>query len=369
MEVASVDQYLAAATSEVEKGNVAPWLWDRALAQAKGGRESAIPDYLRARATALRVHRRDLRTGRRVSASCVAGNTPAESATIGSTGRSKPTLVERCDAKCNTRFVTAITAICAGIVVSVLLFYSYLGSGSAQAPVVASKAAPVNTTPSQVRAEIVLKVSKDAATIAIQQKQKQELIARIDELRLAGNWNVLVLNATEWTRMEPGNAVAWNQLSLGYERLKQYDDAYGAATKAVGLAPGESLYWRNLGELDRELNLPEEALRAYEEAAALDDKDIHSLVQAGILNVRLARMPEARHALDRALAAYPEDPEVLCLKAVVARPPIAAKELTAAAKRRESLGGSCRDFAEQKDGSVAASSSRASQSAVVPRKR
>ena len=129
------------------------------------------------------------------------------------------------------------------------------------------------------------------------------------------------------------------------------------------------LWWRNLGELDRELNLPEEALRAYEQAVTLNDKDIHSLVQAGILNVRLARMPEARHALDRALALDPEDPDVQCLKAVVAHPPIAEKKLTAAAKRRESLGGSCRDFAEQKDGSVAASSSRASQSPVVPRKR
>jgi hypothetical protein len=41
------------------------------------------------------------------------------------------------------------------------------------------------------------------------------------------------------------------------------------------------LYWRNLGELDRELDLPEEAVRAYEEATALNDQDIPSLVQVG----------------------------------------------------------------------------------------
>jgi hypothetical protein len=72
--------------------------------------------------------------------------------------------------------------------------------------------------------------------------------------------------------------------------------------------------------------------------------------------------------LDKALAANPEDPEVVCLKAVVAHPPTAPKELPAGAKHLESLTGSCRDFAERRDPAVVANSSNAAKSAVVPRK-
>jgi hypothetical protein len=91
-------------------------------------------------------------------------------------------------------------------------------------------------------------------------------------------------------------------------------------------------------------------------------------VQAGLLNLRLGRMAEAKLALDKALAVSPEDPDVVCLKAVVARPPTALKELPAAATHRESFGGSCRDFAVRVDGSVVANGSDAIKSAVVPRK-
>jgi tetratricopeptide (TPR) repeat protein len=174
-------------------------------------------------------------------------------------------------------------------------------------------------------------------------------LAKIAELRLTGNWHVLVLYAGEWTRREPQNAAAWNELSLGYERLRQFDDAYNAATKAVALAPNISLYWRNLGQLDVELDLPEEALRAFEGAIALDDRDMHSLAQAGLLYWRLARVPEAKVALDKALALSAEDPDSLCLKALIANRPVAPKVLNAAARPPGPRETTCRDFTDVKD--------------------
>ena len=368
-EAPSVDKYLAAATSEYEQGEIDQPLWDRALAQANGDRESAVPHYLRARATALRVRKRDLRTEKRTRASHVTDNAPSGSAHPASTGRSKAGDGKRRSVKFNASYGIALVATCAAIVWGAMLLYVSLGRTAPQETAVAASVVPANRSEPSVRTDTSARAVKSASDSGAQKRPSAELIARIDELRLADNWNVLVLYATEWTRLEPGNAAAWNQLSLGYEKLRQYDDAYAAATKAVSLAPKEPLYWRNLGDLDRELNLPDEALRAYGEASALNDKDIHSLVQLGMLNLRLARMPEARLALDKALAANPDDPEVVCLKAVVARPPTAAKELPAAAKHLETFTGSCRDFAERKDPAVVANGSNATQSAAVPRKR
>ena len=60
---------------------------------------------------------------------------------------------------------------------------------------------------------------------------------KVSELKAAGNWNVLVLYAVEWARKAPANAEAWNELSLGYAKLRQFNDALeggdqGDATRA-----------------------------------------------------------------------------------------------------------------------------------------
>ena len=231
---------------------------------------------------------------------------------------------------------------------------------------VSSAANPVSraaTPPPVPTSQPAPKAEHDAVSV------RQELLAKIEELRLAGNWHVLVLYAGEWTRRDPRNAAAWNELSLGYERLRQFDDAYNAATKAVALAPEVALYWRNLGQLDVELNLPEEALRAFEGATALDDRDLHSLVQAGLLYWRLARAPEAKVALDKALALSAEDPDALCLKALIANRPVASKAPVAVAKQSGPHEMTCRDFTDVKDAPVVAKSLPAPAMAVVPRKR
>ena len=368
-EVPDSDKYRDAAKVEFEQGNIDQPLWDRALAQAKGDRESAIPVYLSARATALRLRKRDLRSEGRSHTSRATGNSSVQQIDSGNSEASKAANDEGRGTKLNASYGIVLVAACAGVVWCALLLYLYLGRTAPKEPAVAASAAPAVRVETPIRAQDAARTGKEVRDTAIQRRSSAELITRIEELKLADNWNVLVLYATEWTRLEPSNAAAWNQLSLGYEKLKQYDDAYGAATKAVNLAPNEALYWRNLGELDRVLALPDEALNAYGEAAALNERDIHSLVQMGLLNLRLARMPEARAALDRALAASPEDPDVVCLKSVVARPPVVAKDFQGAAKHRESYTGTCRDYAEGKGLPVVASSDNATQSAAVPRKR
>ena len=61
----NLDKFLREATRQYEEGHIDAPLWTRALAQANDDKETAVGIYLRARATALRLLNRDLRTERR----------------------------------------------------------------------------------------------------------------------------------------------------------------------------------------------------------------------------------------------------------------------------------------------------------------
>ena len=357
--VAVVDKYFAAAEAEFQKGDIDQPLWDRALNEAKGDREKAIVNYLRTRATSLKVSKREPRTITYAPVPRELDDPPAPRALPKKV--SEPREAAKPARKFNARAV-GIAATCAGVVVCAALLYVFLGSGLSPKSDVVSAATPMNRAKPKAPATADQPVAPKTAP-----DPTLELIGKIETLRVAGNWNVLVLYAGEWARREPWNAAAWNELSLGYERLRQFDDAYNAATKAVALAPEVPLYWRNLGQLDLELNLHEEALRAYEGATALDDRDMHSLVRSGILYWRLARLPEAKVASDKALALSPEDPDALCLKAVIAKGQAAQKVLNLAAKQPRDA--TCREMTEVKDAPMVANSSPPAAMAVVPRKR
>jgi Flp pilus assembly protein TadD len=129
----------------------------------------------------------------------------------------------------------------------------------------------------------------------------------VQELKDAGNWNVLVLYASKWTRDEPGNVAAWKELSIGYANLRQFNDALVAATKAVELSPGEALLWRNIGHL----------------------------------NVTLEQLPEAESAFDRALAVSSDDADALCGAALFAYRQGRMKDAGAIARRVHPSDGSC----------------------------
>ena len=83
-----------------------------------------------------------------------------------------------------------------------------------------------------------------------------------------------MLYAVEWTRKEPNNPTAWDQLRMGYMYLRQYDDALSAATKAVTLAPDDARLWRNVGEINLDIDDPRRALQAFEQAATRNPHDV-----------------------------------------------------------------------------------------------
>jgi tetratricopeptide (TPR) repeat protein len=147
---------------------------------------------------------------------------------------------------------------------------------------------------------------------------RSALRATVAQLKSAGNWNVLVLYATEWTRKEPGNAAAWGELSVGYANLRQYNEALDAAAKAVQFAPGDGATWRNLGQL----------------------------------NLAVDRLPDAAVAFDKALALNPDDTDARCGAALVAQRQARPKDADAIVRRPLSAGSSCVELGGSQSASV-----------------
>ena len=273
MPAKSIDRFLKEATQQYEEGHIDHPLWDRALSQAGNDKAVATESYLRARATVLRLLDRKRRSQRADAPTAVAvelgGDTVTPSVTIADASerarRSRKILRHR------NAMIAAAALVPLGF--GAWLLIGYLGSsttsGTAVARSVPVSIQPVARSPAPAAATQITAVgdkgSRPGAT--------PEFLNKIQELNDAGNWNVLVLYAVEWTRLEPANAAAWNQLRAGYVNLRQYRDALDAATKAVQLAPEDSRMWRNLGQADMDLNDPVEAVRAFDQALAVSPDD------------------------------------------------------------------------------------------------
>jgi hypothetical protein len=311
----SYDPFIAEAAQEFERGHVEQPLWVRSLAQANGKVDEAKPAYLRARAVALRLERR---------------NKPAEPSPqrSGSTDRRAKAPVRRTfDGK-----RIGIGGLALGI--AIVVFFVVRPDSAPPAP---GTAVPKATPATAARADDAKRPRANSGP------PPEDFAARIQSFKDAGNWNVLVLYAVEWTRKEPANAQAWKELGGGYLRMKQYEDALDATRKAVQMAPDDAQLWQNLGQINVALWQPAAALSAFEKASALNEHDVASRAQAGALNLELGHLPEARAAFASALAINPLDVEALCGSATVARKEGRTKDVEAFARSLKSAGLECRE--------------------------
>jgi tetratricopeptide (TPR) repeat protein len=216
-------------------------------------------------------------------------------------------------------------------------------SDAAQQHNVAKPAPPVNVSGRSMPSGQTASVAANTASPAREDVSGEDFVGRVQALEKAGNWNLLVIHAAEWTRKQPGNAEAWKELSLGYVKLRQFGEALDAATKAVQLSPENFLVWQNFGQVNLALQRPAEALVAFQRAAALNDRDVISLVQEGKLNTQLGHIPDARIAFAKALAVSPEDVQALCGAASIAQKEGRVKDADAMMRQVTSLDGRCRD--------------------------
>lgn len=298
---AKPDPYGAQAAREYAEGHIDTPLWNRALTQANGDRTAAAAIYVRARATALRLF--DRHPEQRVNVR--PRKDPAED---------EPDVEPRLGLFSRYRTPILAAAVIVPLAVGGAIFATTRSSPPPAVAAVAAPPAAVATAPAKRAADAK---SKEPGA----RPPGPDLAKKVQELRDTGNWNVMALYAVEWTRKEPGNAAAWDALRLGYVRLKQYEDAAIAATKATQIAPDDAKLWRALADIHLDRDDPTQALAAFEQAAARNDHDLDSVYQVGLLNARLGQPQAARAAFDRALAVKPNDPIATCLRAAVAQMP------------------------------------------------
>jgi tetratricopeptide (TPR) repeat protein len=314
LQFTTTDEFLASAVREYQAGNVDQALWRRATAQCGDNTSLVIAAYLRHRATALQLQSRAAAraeiqargTGKRRLA------TKVESATNDDTAAAAPPKLA------STMFVGTrtrerkfaawhVAAAVAGLLAGVVLVY-VLVSPSDSEPARQQAKPPVPVAASQPAPQPSPR-SAQPAGVAGSGNDAPPLSTTTAELKRAGNWQLFVLYATEWTRQEPGNATAWTELAFGYAKLQQYNDALDAAGKAVALSPGDVLAWRTLAQV----------------------------------NLTVDRLNEARVAFDKVLALKPDDADAVCGATQVAQKLARPKEPETSTRRVKPADGSCPD--------------------------
>ncbi len=345
------DRFAREAARQYAEGHIDQPLWDRAVAQAGDDREAAAAIYLKARATALRLLDRERRHRQAESAAQAAAPAPEASlpepdvdADADADADPEPDAADRRRDWLRGRGKWVIAAAACGVLIVVAVGGWLLWpSGDDGASITASVAVAPKPKPAAPKA---------AADAPAKPAVAPDFMQKIQELKDAGNWNVLVLYAVEWTRRDSTNPAAWNELRAGYAQLRQYEDALGAAKKAVELTPADGRMWRNLGSAHLDVDDAAGALRAFGEAAARDEQDVEALRQVGLANVRLGRLPEARSAFDRALAASPGDAALACARGAVAQMAAAPKDAHGGVMAVREIEGRCRGVGQAAAGAA-----------------
>jgi len=289
LRMTTADEFLAAAAKEYEAGTIDRVLWRQAADQHGRDVSLVIAAYLRARATALQARHkpaenpeiklRGAGSNRDANARKIETEPPEEiestDLAIGSSRVISPKIVYSAGG------AVALVAAAAIVYLVVSLRHNEI------APPVTAAASAANrpATPMLVKSP----QPSVSSGRSLNDGGADALAATVRELKIAGNWNVLVLYANEWTRKEPNSAAAWRELSVGYANLQQFNDALDAATRAVQLAPQDALPWRNLGQINLTVDRLAEAAAAFGKALAINPDDADALCGATLVAQRQAR--------------------------------------------------------------------------------
>lgn len=307
LRIRTTDEFLDRAAKEYQEGQVDQALWRRAADQGTNDASLVIAAYLRARATALQLQQKQADS----SQAAARKSTPIRNASERD-GDSEWLPIDT-DADAGLRawakqpkYLAAGAAALAAVVVVIWLIAS--PRGSVPPPAALTTAAP--------SAAPTVPASGGTVAAASAADTRPPFESRVQELKQAGNWNVLVLYVSEWTRKEPNNATAWYELSVGYANMRQFDDAFQAAAKATKLAPQDALFWNNLGHVDLSVDHLPEAKLAFDQALALRADDPDSLCGSALVAQRQGRSSDANAFAARVKAANVGCPGISTVAAV-----------------------------------------------------
>ena len=340
------DRFLTKAIDEHAAGHIDQTLWARAVAQASGDNEQAKSIYVRSRATALRVTKRENKAARYAGVVEALSDAPEPGCGLPAPGDGTATAATGSGnvglSKRNRRRAMVGAGVFGSLVMVAGLVVALSESEPVRQDIAATRAPRFNVFARSTPSTPAIPATTNGGT-AGENPSGVDVVGKVRALKKEGNWNLVVIYAVEWTRKQPGNADAWKELSQAYIKLRQYGEAQDAATKAVQLAPDDFLQWQNLGQINLAISAPAEALKAFHQAAVLNDHDVVSLVQAGILNAQFGHLPEAGTAFAKALTVIPQDVQALCGAASVAQREGRVKDTQAMIGQLTSLGERCND--------------------------
>jgi hypothetical protein len=299
LRITTTDEFLAKAAGEYEKGLVDQALWRRAADRCGGDLSLVVATYLRSRAMALRLqHRQDQPLGiqaRGASSTRVVSDRKIESdphEQVVSTSTKFVGDRPRISQPKVWYLATAVAAL-VSTVAGVYVMVSPPENESVRQPFVANAARSPNQSAPSTPPIGGQPADKSAPGGANPDSPAVALAVTVQQLKSSGKWQVLVLNASEWTRREPGNATAWAELSFGYGKLEQFGEALDAAKRAVQIAPDDALLWGNLGRVNLDVDRLPEAGVAFAKALALNPGDADALCGAALVAQRQARPKDA----------------------------------------------------------------------------
>lgn len=132
-------------------------------------------------------------------------------------------------------------------------------------------------------------------------------LARAMVLEQKQDWQGLLDWCRQWTRADPGNALAWADLGQAYGNLKRNADAIEAFRQAIRIQPDMAEAWYGLGVGYGALGRVADAIEAYRQALRIQPDIFFAWYDLGNAYAKLGRHADAIEAFRQTLRIWPED--------------------------------------------------------------
>lgn len=131
----------------------------------------------------------------------------------------------------------------------------------------------------------------------------------LNNLGVASSWAGRGKEAVKYFKeaigVEPGNSQTWFNLGKAYHRMEMMEDALNAFLKVVEIDPGNKSAWNNIGVCYRRTKKLNEALGAYERALAIDERYVWALDNRGVVLMEMGKYEDALESIEKALRVDP----------------------------------------------------------------
>jgi Flp pilus assembly protein TadD len=134
-----------------------------------------------------------------------------------------------------------------------------------------------------------------------------EWVKRAIALGSLKDWQGLLDWCTKWTRSEPRESDAWNNLGVAYEKLNRNNEAIEGFRQALRINPEDATAWYNLGVTYYKLNRYSQAVEAYRQALRINPEKADTWNNLGLTYSNLNRYNEAVEAGRQALRINPKN--------------------------------------------------------------